>query len=391
MPIVKPISGHTSCKGIYRYLTKRNRALASDYLNLDVPERDGDDPFDWAEVMDDTRRRNGNDRAWGGHRARTYKHYVLSPDPEDGIGLDALRELATAWAEKNFTDYEVAIVYHDDNERGIPHAHVVVNNTNLATGKRLQDPNPKALKHSAQEMARERHLRDLDTDMPQLDSRKPDRFRNAPTHQAVYRRRSEKAIEAEGGYSWVSDIRRRVGIARSVARSEREFRSVLKSIGIEVADNSPKAARRDWVYSFSEHPTWKITGENLGVAYGRESVTRKISGSFGRLSDASERQIAKVARTAYELDDLERLRALADAVEYVERNRIRDQRQLDESEAPAEVAELVRDAGILPERSAPRVVNENRKQRKERESRRAGKDQRTAQSRERAEKHEKGR
>ena len=199
MPIVKPISGHTSCKGIYRYLTKRNRALASDYLNLDVPERDGDDPFDWAEVMDDTRRRNGNDRAWGGHRARTYKHYVLSPDPEDGIGLDALRELATAWAEKNFTDYEVAIVYHDDNERGIPHAHVVVNNTNLATGKRLQDPDPKALKHSAQEMARGRHLRDLDTDMPQLDSRKPDRFRNAPTHQAVYRRRSEKAIEAEGG------------------------------------------------------------------------------------------------------------------------------------------------------------------------------------------------
>lgn len=391
MPIVKPISGHTSCKGIYRYLTKRNRALASDYLNLDVPERIEGQPFDWAEVMDDTRRRNGNDRAWGGHRARTYKHYVLSPDPEDGIGLDALRELATAWAEKNFTDYEVAIVYHDDNERGIPHAHVVVNNTNLATGKRLQDPDPKALKHSAQEMARGRHLRDLDTDMPQLDSRKPDRFRNAPTHQAVYRRRSEKAIEAEGGYSWVSDIRRRVGIARSVARSEREFRSVLKNIGIEVADNSPKAARRDWVYSFSEHPTWKITGENLGVAYGRESVTRKISGSFGRLSDASERQIAKVARTAYELDDLERLRALADAVEYVERNRIRDQRQLDESEAPAEVAELVRDAGILPERSAPRVVNENRKQRKERESRRAGKDQRTAQSRERAEKHEKGR
>lgn len=391
MPIVKPISGHTSCKGIYRYLTNRNRALASDYINLDVPERIDGQPFDWAKVMDDTRRRNGNDRAWGGHRARTYKHYVLSPDPEDGIGLDALRELAVAWAEKHFADYEVAIVYHDDNERGIPHAHVVVNNTNLATGKRLQDPDPKALKHSAQEMARERHLRDLDTDMPQLDSRKPDRFKRAPSYQAVYRRRSEKAIEAEGAYSWVADIRRRVGIARSVARSEREFRSVLKSIGIDIADNSPKAARRDWIYSFSEHPTWKITGENLGVAYGREAVTRKVNGSFGRLSDASERQIARVARTAYELDDLERLRALAEAVEYVERNRIRDQHQLDESEAPAEVAEVVRDAGILPERSAPKVVNENRKQRKERESRRTGKDQRTAQSRDRAEKHEKGR
>lgn len=41
MPLLKPISGHTSCRGIYRYLTKDDRALAADYLNLDVPERKG--------------------------------------------------------------------------------------------------------------------------------------------------------------------------------------------------------------------------------------------------------------------------------------------------------------------------------------------------------------
>ena len=116
-----------------------------------------------------------------------------------------------------------------------------------------------------------------------------------------------------------------------------------------------------------------------------------MGSSFGRLTDASERQIAKVARTAYELDDLARLRALADAIEYVQRNRIRDERQLDESEAPAEVAKLVRGAGILPERSAPRVVNENRKQQKEREARRAGEKQRSTLGRDRTEKREKGR
>lgn len=27
MPILKPISGHTSCAGVYRYLTKNGRAL----------------------------------------------------------------------------------------------------------------------------------------------------------------------------------------------------------------------------------------------------------------------------------------------------------------------------------------------------------------------------
>lgn len=41
MPLLKPISGHTSCRGIYRYFTKDDRALAADYLNLDVPERKG--------------------------------------------------------------------------------------------------------------------------------------------------------------------------------------------------------------------------------------------------------------------------------------------------------------------------------------------------------------
>lgn len=67
--------------------------------------------------------------------------------------------------------------------------------------------------------------------------------------QHDYVRRAERELEAEGRYSWVADIRGRVGIARSIARSEGEFRSVLSAIGIEIANNSAKAPRRDWVYS----------------------------------------------------------------------------------------------------------------------------------------------
>lgn len=37
-----------------------------------------------------------------------------------------------------------------------------------------------------------------------------------------------------------------------------EFRSVLSAISVEVADNSAKATRRDWVYSMEGHPTWRI-------------------------------------------------------------------------------------------------------------------------------------
>lgn len=149
--MLKTIAGHTTAKGIYRYLTKKNRALASDYLNMDAPE-DGR-AFDWARAMDETRRAFGNDKPWRGKKVRTYKHYVVSPDPKDGVGLDALRDLAVSWAREHFGDFEMAIVYHDDNARDIPHAHVVVNNTNLETGRRLQDPDPKALAASLQKMA----------------------------------------------------------------------------------------------------------------------------------------------------------------------------------------------------------------------------------------------
>lgn len=95
MPLLKPISGHTSCRGVFRYLTKDGRTLATDYLDLDVPEREGA-AFDWVAAMDDTRSRWRNDTPWGGRPCRTYKHYVLSPDPKDHVGLDALRELAVA-------------------------------------------------------------------------------------------------------------------------------------------------------------------------------------------------------------------------------------------------------------------------------------------------------
>ena len=350
MPIVKAISGHTSCKGVYCYLTRKNRALASDFINLDVPERAEGRPFDWAKVMDETRHRNGNDRAWGGSAARTYKHYILSPDPEDNIDLDGLRELAMKWAEKHFGDYEVAIVYHNDNASHIPHAHVIVNNTNLSTGNRLQDPDPKMLKHSAQRMAKERGLHDLDTQMPDLDSRQADRFRHPATRQSVRMGREELAIGDEGGYSWVADIRHRVDIARSIARNEREFRSVLGSIGVEVSDNSPNAARRDWVYSMADRPARRISGEKLGARYGREGVVRHVGGApYGHLSDASERRIAAIARKAFEVGSAAELERLAEAVGFLQEHGALGLDELQRAGAGQELIDYVRDNRLLPE------------------------------------------
>ena len=108
MPILKPISGHGSTGGIRRYLEKGGRALARDLFNLSYDERDagalGEDAKEacaWDAEMDATRAAFGTDAPWRGKPARTFKHFVLSPDPGDDIdlgfgGLETLSPAALA-------------------------------------------------------------------------------------------------------------------------------------------------------------------------------------------------------------------------------------------------------------------------------------------------------
>lgn len=362
MPMLKTIAGHTSARGICRYLARKNRALANDYINIDVPE--GVRDLDWAETMDATRRSFGNDLPWRGKRVRTYKHYVVSPDPKDGISLDALRDLATSWAQEHFSEYEVAIVYHDDNERGIPHAHVVVNNTNIETGRRLQDPDPKALAASLQELAEARGLTALRP--PQATGVAARAQRRSPkrapkTFRSEYVRRAEQELTERGEYSWTADIRARVRIARTVSRSEAEFRSILGAMGVTVADNSPKAERRDWIYALASHPSRRISGERMGLAYGRERLEPLLrSGGVRRLEDAGERAIAAIAKRAISVGDLAELRSLSGAVALIESSRARCLGDLDAllekdgGRATPQLVGYVKEKGLLPkERPAP--------------------------------------
>lgn len=322
MPYVKCISGHTSARYIQRYLEKGDRALATDFVNLDAPVkgvRDGledYEPFDWWREMDQTRSDFGNDTPWNGQRARTWKHYILSPNPDDDIELGKLRRLSAAWAQENFSDYEVAIVYHDDNANRIPHAHVVVNNTNLLSGYRLQEPDPRAVKRSIQKLAKGMGLSWFE-DAPRPEG--TNRARSTASKQRVHVGRAERELEGKGEYSWVGDIRARVSIARMVARNEDEFRSVLKAMGLDVKDNSARASRRDWIYSFNDRPTLRVSGEKMGLSFGKEHLSHRFaSGSMGRLADAAEREVFGIASEAYEVGDIAELRRLSDAVSVCE-------------------------------------------------------------------------
>lgn len=360
MPMLKTISGHTSVKGIRRYLTKKNRALAEDHINLDPPAPGA--ALDWAAAMDATRRLYGNDSAWRGRRARTYKHYVVSPDPKDRVSLEGLRALAVEWARESFPNHEVAIVYHDDNANGIPHAHVVVNNTDLETGRRLQDPDPKALARSLQRIAEDLGMSALEPRAPSGVAARAQRRHGRPAPRTLrdeHVRRAEKELAGRGEYSWVADIRARVRVARSVSRSVGEFKSLLSSMGVEVSDNSPKAARRDWVYSLAETPSRKVGGERLGLSYSRGRLEPMLrAGGMGRLSDAGERAVAAAARAAVEVGDLAELKTLSEAVAFAESSRAACLDDLDaaaKNGREAALASYARRIGMLPgERPSPR-------------------------------------
>ena len=367
MPVVKPISGHSSAKYLRDYLVRGGRAIACDYINLDAPE--AAIPFDWAAEMDATRAAYGNDRPWRGMHVRTYKHYVVSPDPKDAIGLDGLRSLAANWAQRHFGDYEVAIVYHDDNASGIPHAHVVVNNTNLQTGRRLQDPDPGALNRSLQAMAAERGLHHFDSARKQegvaARADRRDSRQRPKSLQCEHVGRAEAELLLQGKYSWTADIRDRVRIARGVARNEAEFRGLLASLGVEVSDNSPHAPRRDWVYSFADYPSRRISGEKLGLDYGRERLLSILGdGGMARLNAASEVEVARIAKEAVAVGNLGELKLLSQAVSLVESKGVTTLADLEAFEKSADdtdakTCEYIRRIGILPEttRAIPKRSN----------------------------------
>ena len=308
MPILKPISGHGSTGGIRRYLEKGGRALARDLFNLSYDERDAGalgegakEACAWDAEMDATRAAFGTDAPWRGKPARTFKHFVLSPDPGDDIDLAALRELACSWALKHFGDHEIAIVYHDDNARGIPHAHIVVNNANLRTGYRMQTQHPEDLNRDLQDMARERGLSGLSNDRAPESPSKARGHAGAGgprSRRSVYLGRAEKEIMRSGGYSWVGDIRARVALAKTTARDEAEFLGILDALGVHVADNSAKARRDDWVFSLAEEPSKKVSGERLGFAYGKEMLRRRFERGGGLPSHGRERRAHPRGRRA---------------------------------------------------------------------------------------------
>ena len=307
MAMVKSIASHLKCVyHIQDYLEKNNRAIARDFLNFPT---DRDHTRNWSYFFDKTREKNGKNRLYGGKSPVTYQQFIVSPDPRDEVDIDTLRAFVTEWAndlfggdESSLGAFEVAIVYHDDNKRGIPHAHVVVNNTDLETGNKLQIKNSqnKFLATHLQDLALKYGLTAFENDGP---------AKLEPTLK-VKRTAAENAIRKERKFSWKQELRNVADIAVRTSDGIPQFLDACAAYGVEV---SVSRSDMDFVYAHPANPTrWRCSGKQLGESYVPRAIRERIEQVRPRIAALREKMRPNVLAAAPEAK-LAEVRTVADA------------------------------------------------------------------------------
>lgn len=304
------------------------RVLEKDFINL-IP---GHQTIHWAETMHNTRNRFGLDYGQKGSKhAITYYHFCISPDPKDGVDLDTLRMLTMEWCHKFFGDDfnsgllgspEVAIVYHDDNAQNIPHAHIIVNNCDLATGKPIHIDNKtnKQLAGYLQELSKDLGLTYFDTEY----------MRSQYAQTGAWLTKVERALNREGRYSWKNDLRERIQFARRTTTNEKDYVETLETMGVRVKVSSfldkDGVEHEDYVYAMDKNPArWSSKGYRLGRLYTREAVLEELDKKSDRererLQTTQEQALDYIDNETERIEDmLEKRATLVDEKEREEIN-----------------------------------------------------------------------
>lgn len=291
MPQLKPLSSHKLCSAyIQRYLEKEERALARDFFNVPEEHRER-----WAEWFDAIRERVGNDLPWRGKDAVTYQHFVISPDPRDQVDLETLQSLVCDWYAENFLSedgvgpYPTAVVYHDDNEGQIVHAHVIVNNTIPGLERnRLQFSNArnKAMGDSLQRLAFAYGLShfpnfDRPPDEGELAGRAMPDFRVGPRvlgpvegmKRAKRLTRAESGMLERGVIPWKEKMRNAIDVAVGRSVTQEEMDASLLLMGVIREDRG----EADDIYYMQSRPSLRVRGRTLGDDYAKDMLRSRLA------------------------------------------------------------------------------------------------------------------
>lgn len=328
MTMLKTIPGHKTVYWIGRYLLYGERGCG-EYRALAVDARGVVDQARFWREMDETRRLYGKFmKASGKGRPREYYHFVISPDEADGATLEQVRELANRWVEENIEEgFQVAIVYHDDNDEriengkdGIVHAHVVVNSVNAENGMKLQIGDAgigvDEMADSAQRIAADIGLSAFDNgDRSYKRSRKGCRSEEP----VAVRKKVERIVEKRGGRSFKEEVRRAVDDNALASESISTLRARVAPYGFGIA-----ATRAGIVYITPDGR--RVGWRALGTAYAEDGLKTRFASkvSFSAVLNASYGSFADRYKASAEAlegvgEKLARLQETIDAYEVISR------------------------------------------------------------------------
>lgn len=268
------VSGKTSDKDLEFYLelgheAEESRVIA--YAHSDHVA--SEDPSEWSKSFEAVR------QMWGKADGRQYYHYVFSPDPEDKLSPEECREMASEWIEKSIPGSQWIVAVHNDNNRAIVHAHVVVNAVHPETGDKLQI-SAKDWNRMSELKNEICHAHGLGTTETVFEHLRNNRWES----QSKAREAAIAQMKKRGARSWVEDIRNQIDLAANESHSWSDFMDRLNRNGVRVTrERKSRGEGLVFWHPQSNGTKYKIRGKRLGGNYTEAALCRRMSFDFREL------------------------------------------------------------------------------------------------------------
>lgn len=268
------VSGKTSDKDLEFYLelgheAEESRVIA--YAHSDHVA--SEDPSEWSKSFEAVR------QMWGKADGRQYYHYVFSPDPEDKLSPEECRDMASEWIEKSIPGSQWIVAVHNDNNRAIVHAHVVVNAVYPETGDKLQI-SAKDWNRMSELKNEICHAHGLGTTETVFEHLRNNRWES----QSKAREAAIAQMKKRGARSWVEDIRNQIDLAANESHSWSDFMDRLNRNGVRVTrERKSRGEGLVFWHPQSNGTKYKIRGKRLGGNYTEAALCRRMSFDFREL------------------------------------------------------------------------------------------------------------
>lgn len=244
MTIIKQtgVQSNGHMKNLRGYINDDRKVILRDSLNMDGCTN----PKRWAHHMWMTREMYGHNKS--ARRVRDKKtgelkdakntvlyHQILGFNPDEcdlnggRLSPEECMRYAKEYVGKHYPNQQIVMALHNEyckaDKTHRYAVHIVINRTDLSTGKRLDEGRGKSAK-----VKRASRIRDLDREWGLKQVERDER------NSAVHKRQPskiEREIEARGGESYKTNTRELCRLAAEKAENIYDFRELLEGWGIE--------------------------------------------------------------------------------------------------------------------------------------------------------------